>query len=160
MDVRELRNCFGHFATGVTVVTWKKDDRYHGITVNAFTSVSLDPPLLLVSIDKKAKACSMLEDRPFVVNILSSDQEKTAWQFAGKEQEGFEVEWEETDTGPRLKGALANFECMPWQRHEAGDHILYLGEIKEFSYGNGEPLMFCRGKFLNDQIRENQRVNQ
>ncbi|MBM7095320.1 flavin reductase [Bacillus sp. H-16] len=159
MDVRELRNCFGHFATGVTVVTWKKEDQFHGITVNSFTSVSLDPPLLLVSIDKRAKACSMLEDHPFTVNILAGDQESIAWQFAGRPQEGLTIDWEETDHGPKIKGALATFECRPWQGYEGGDHILYIGEVTDYTYDEGTPLMFYKGQFLKDKSEE-EKVNQ
>ncbi|WP_026690952.1 flavin reductase family protein [Alteribacter aurantiacus] len=160
MDVRELRNCFGHFATGVTVVTLKKDGEYHGITVNSFTSVSLEPPLLLVSIDKRAKACQLMEDHPFVVNILAEDQESTAWQFAGRPQEDLEVKWEDTNTRPKIKGALATFECLPWQRYDAGDHILYIGEVTQFNYNeNGTPLMFYKGQFIKDKSIET-KVNQ
>ncbi|RXI98309.1 flavin reductase [Anaerobacillus alkaliphilus] len=151
MDVRELRNCFGRFATGVTVVTWKTDDHeYNGITVNSFTSVSLDPALVLVSIDKKAKACQALENRPFVVNILASNQEPIAWQFAGRPQEKLTLEWEETEVGPKIAGAIATIECIPWNAYEGGDHILFVGEIKAFSYNDKDALMFFKGKFINN----------
>ncbi|WP_261131879.1 flavin reductase family protein [Bacillus sp. Marseille-Q3570] len=148
MDTRELRNCFGRFATGVTVVTWAGEDKVkHGITVNSFTSVSLDPPLVLVSIDKKAKACAGLKNQSFVVNILASGQEAIAWQFAGKEQQGLEIEWEETFLGPKIKDTLATFECSPWKEYDGGDHILYLGKIQDFSYTDGDALVFYQGKF-------------
>lgn len=149
MDLRELRNCFGRFATGVTVVTWKKDDNeFNGITVNSFTSVSLDPALVLVSIDKKAKACQALVDRPFIVNILATNQEAVAWQFAGRPQEDVAIEWEETDIGPKISGAIASIECVPWKAYEGGDHVLYLGEVKKFTYNDEDALMFFKGKFL------------
>ncbi len=149
MDVRELRNCFGHFATGVTVVTWKTDDsQFHGITVNSFTSVSLEPALVLVSIDKRAKACQALKNRSFVVNILSSQQEAVAWQFAGRPQENLTIEWEETEIGPKIAGALATIECTPWNTYEGGDHVLYIGEIHDFAYEDRDALMFYKGKFL------------
>lgn len=149
MDVRELRNCFGHFATGVTVVTWKTDDsQFHGITVNSFTSVSLEPALVLVSIDKRAKACQALKNRSFVVNILSSQQEAVAWQFAGRPQENLTIEWEETEIGPKIAGALATIECTPWNTYEGGDHVLYIGEIQDFAYEDRDALMFYKGKFL------------
>lgn len=89
MDTRELRNCFGCFATGVTVITWMNDDgQRRGITVNSFTSVSLDPPLVLISIDKKTKAFEELKNKSFVINILSADQAAYALQFAGRPQSG------------------------------------------------------------------------
>ncbi|WP_221566907.1 flavin reductase family protein [Alkalihalobacillus sp. TS-13] len=148
MDTRELRNCFGRFATGVTVVTWAGEDKVkNGITVNSFTSVSLDPPLVLVSIDKKAKACAGLKNQSFVVNILASGQEAIAWQFAGKEQQGLEIEWEETFLGPKIKDTLATIECSPWKEYDGGDHVLYLGKIQDFSYTDGDALVFYQGKF-------------
>jgi flavin reductase (DIM6/NTAB) family NADH-FMN oxidoreductase RutF len=149
MDQRELRNCFGKFATGVTVVTWKTDqgDR-SGITVNSYTSVSLDPPLVLVSIDRKAKACQALKKRPFVINILSDQQESIAWQFAGRPQQDLNIEWEDGEIGPKIKGALAHIECLPWTEYDGGDHVLYLGEVKDFYYRESEGLVFFQGKFL------------
>ena len=150
MDVRELRNCFGQFATGVTVVTWNDDlGERHGITVNSFTSVSLDPALVLISIAKNAKACHALKNRSFVINVLSEAQESYAWQFAGRPDENLVVEWQEEDNAsPRLKGALATIDCKPWAEYEGGDHILYLGKVEDFSYSDAEGLLFFRGKFV------------
>jgi flavin reductase (DIM6/NTAB) family NADH-FMN oxidoreductase RutF len=149
MNTRELRNCFGRFATGVTVVTWTGDDEQrYGITVNSFTSVSLDPPLVLISIDRKAKACKGLKGRSFVINVLSADQEALAWQFAGKQQPGLRIEWEDTPIGPKLKNALATIECTPWREYEGGDHILYLGIVQNFSYKVGDGLIFFQGQFF------------
>lgn len=155
MDVRELRNCFGCFATGVTIVTWENDEgQRRGITVNSFTSVSLEPPLLLVSIDKKTKAFDDLKNRPFVINVLSADQSAHAMQFAGRPQEGLTVEWEEQEEkGPRLKGATAHFQCDPWADYEGGDHLLFLGKVRDFSYNDNESLMFYRGKFFETEYK-------
>ncbi|HEY8343101.1 MAG TPA: flavin reductase family protein [Calditerricola sp.] len=147
MDTRQLRNCFGRFATGVTVVTYPAEGERYGITVNAFTSVSLDPPLLLVSIDRRAKACGKLEGRPFTVNILAADQQDVALHFAGRPQEGLALQWEEGELAPRLGGVLAWIECAPWRAYDGGDHVLYLGEIRNFAYRDGEPLLFYSGKF-------------
>ncbi|WP_270179980.1 flavin reductase family protein [Alkalihalobacillus sp. CinArs1] len=148
MDVRELRNCFGRFATGVTVVTWTGDDgEKRGITVNSFTSVSLDPALILVSIDKKAKSFEALKNKNFVVNILSAGQEAVAWQFAGRDQVGLSIDWEETDIGPKIKGSLASIECEPWTEYDGGDHVLFIGEVKNYSYEDGDGLVFFQGKF-------------
>ncbi|MDI3327513.1 MAG: flavin reductase family protein [Alicyclobacillaceae bacterium] len=147
MDSRELRYCFGRFATGVTVVTYAAAGERYGITVNSFTSVSLDPPLLLVSIDRRAKACSKLEGTPFAVNILAADQQELALHFAGRPQEGLVVEWEEGEVAPRLGGVLAWIECRPWRAYDGGDHVLYLGEIEDFHYREGQPLIFYTGKF-------------
>ncbi len=148
MDARELRNCLGRFATGVTVVTWEEEySEKRGITVNAFTSVSLDPPLVLVSIDKKANAYEKLKGRNFIVNVLSSGQEAVAWQFAGREQQGLTIEWEHTEFGPKIKDALATIECKPWEEHDAGDHVLFIGEVQDFGYQDEDGLVFFKGSF-------------
>lgn len=146
MDTRELRNCFGRFATGVTVVTYAAHDDRYGLTVNSFTSISLDPPLLLISIDRKAKACSNLEGRSFAVNILSAEQSDIAWHFAGRKKEGLNIAWKEGKHAPRLDGVLAWLECTPWQTYDGGDHVLFLGEIQDFYYRDGQPLIFYTGK--------------
>lgn len=146
MDTRELRNCFGRFATGVTVVTYTADGERYGLTVNSFTSVSLEPPLLLVSIDRRAKAYVNLKGKPFVVNILSAEQIDIAWHFAGRTKEGLEIAWREGKQAPRLDGVLGWLECTPWQTYDGGDHMLFLGEIKDFDYRDGEPLIFYTGK--------------
>jgi flavin reductase len=147
MDKRELRYCFGRFATGVTVVTYATEEERFGITVNSFTSVSLDPPLLLVSIDRKAKASNKLEGTPFVVNILAADQEEIAMHFAGRPKDGIEIKWQDGEYVPRLADALAWFECKPWKAYDGGDHVLYLGEIQNFQYRDDQPLVFYTGKF-------------
>lgn len=158
MDVKELRNCFGNFATGVTVITWRDDHGERcGITVNSFTSVSLDPALVLVSIAKNAKACEALKNRPFVINVLSESQEAYAWQFAGRPNENLMIEWEDDCNGiPRLKNTLAMMECSPWTKYEGGDHILYIGKVESFSQSDAEGLLFFRGKFL--KTEKNQTV--
>lgn len=158
MDVRELRNCFGQFATGVTVITWNNDqgERF-GITVNSFTSVSLDPALVLVSIANNAKSYEALKNRPFVINVLTESQEAYAWQFAGRPNEDLVIEWEEdSKTSPRLKNALATIECDPWAEYEGGDHTLFVGKVLDFSYTDAESLLFFRGKFL--KTEKNQTV--
>jgi flavin reductase (DIM6/NTAB) family NADH-FMN oxidoreductase RutF len=150
MDVKDLRNCFGHFATGVNVITWNDDEgNRKGITINSFTSVSLDPPLALISIDKNTKAYHDLKNRPFIINILSSDQETIARQFAGRPQEGLVVDWEEDSAiGPILSHTVATIECRPWEQYEGGDHLLFLGKVEDFSYNRNESLLFHKGKFL------------
>lgn len=142
MDPRELRTAFGRFATGVTVVTCRGDDGPHGLTVNSFTSVSLDPPLVLVSIDRRANAARYLSGRPFAVNVLTAGQEALAWQFAGRPQDDLTVAWVEGSLTPRLAESLAYFECSPWREYDGGDHVLFLGRVEEFAYTDGAPLLF------------------
>src|SRR5699024_2619543 len=136
---------------------WNDDDgNRRGITINSFTSVSLDPPLALISIDKNTKAYNELKNRPFVINILSEDQKSLALQFAGKPQEGLDVEWkEDSDVGPRLKNTVGTIECSPWAQYEGGDHLLFVGEVEDFSYRENESLLFYKGQFLktvNDSV--------
>lgn len=149
IDPRELRRCLGHFATGVTVVTCRAaDGGAHGATVNAFTAVSLDPPLVLVSLERRSKVCRLIESMPFTVNVLEAGQQDLAMHFAGQPGQQ-EVPWE-SDSGcgaPRLAGCLAHVSCTPWHYYDGGDHILYLGEVQEFRIHSGRPLLFHTGKF-------------
>jgi len=149
IDVRQFRDCLGHFATGVTVVTSMAATGPHGMTVNSFTSVSMDPPLVLVSLARTTKGCTYLDHRPFVINVLRSDQQHTALHFAGRPQEGLQLEWENADTDfPRLGDCLAWIECNAWRSYDGGDHILFLGEVVDFEFrGGAEPLLFYQGKF-------------
>ena len=149
IDPRMLRNCLGHFATGVTVLTCDiGDGEPHGATVNSFTAVSLEPPLVLVSLDRDTKACQYLEGRPFTVNVLREKQDDLALHFAGKPREQ-PIPWEETGDGlaPRIGGSLASVACEPWRSYDGGDHVLFLGEVAEFEVRDGDPLVFYLGKF-------------
>lgn len=148
IDPRELRRCLGHFATGVTVITCVGDDaRPHGATVNAFTAVSLDPPLVVVSLDRRSKLCGLVDSAPFTVNVLEAAQKDLALHFAGKPNQ--DVAWEPDRDGgaPQLAGALAHISCTPWQHYDGGDHILYVGEVQQFRIHDGDPLLFHTGKF-------------
>jgi flavin reductase (DIM6/NTAB) family NADH-FMN oxidoreductase RutF len=145
---RELRQCLGHFTTGVTVVTCRgEDEAPHGVTVNAFTAVSLEPPLVLVSLARRSRVCGLVESRPFGVNVLEAAQKDLALHFAGKPNQ--DVEWvADSDCGsPRLGGTLAHISCVPWRHYDGGDHVLYLGEVQEFRIYDGQPLLFHTGKF-------------
>lgn len=146
IDTGRLRRCFGRFATGVTVVTYRSEGASYGVTVNAFTSVSLDPPLALVSVDRRARACALIEGNSFTVNLLGEDQSELAWQFAGRPKEGLEVAWEEGEFAPRLAGCIGWIECSPWRSYDGGDHVLHVGEVENFESYGGEPLMFYGGK--------------
>jgi flavin reductase len=149
IDVRQFRDCLGHFATGVTVVTSAAGSGPHGMTVNSFTSVSMDPPLVLVSLARTTKGAGVLEGRPFVINVLRSDQLETALHFAGRPQDDLRIGWEQTGTDhPRLGDCLAWIECNAWRSYDGGDHILFLGEVVDFEFrGSAEPLLFYQGAF-------------
>ncbi len=148
LDPRELRNCLGRFATGVTVVTCHgREATAHGMTVNAFTSVSLDPPLVLVSIDRRTKGSELLDEAPFTVNVLHEGQRDVALHFAGRPQVNLELAWEEGKLAPRLVGCLAYIECEPWAAYDGGDHVLFLGRVHSFGFGETAPLVFFTGRF-------------
>lgn len=143
LDVRELRNCFGRFATGVTVVTCAHEQGKHGFTANSFTSVSLDPPLVLVSVDRRTRALPFLKDNHFTINMLKEEQRSVAMHFAGKPETNPPFEWE----GTRVKNSLAYIDCEPWAEYDGGDHVLIVGKVKKFDYHDGAPLGFYSGKF-------------
>lgn len=140
-----FRGSLGRFATGVAIVAFDGPSGRHGITVNSFTSVSLEPPLVLVSIARKARAHDELADRPFSVNILGAEQKALALHFAGRP--GIEPEWVEGPTAPRLARPLAYFVCTPWAAYDGGDHTLYVGEVVDFNHRPGDALAFQGGRF-------------
>jgi len=141
-----LRGSLGRFTTGVAVVTFDAPGRRHGLTVNSFTSASMEPPLVLVSIQRSVRAHDLLRDRPFTVNILGAEQQQLAMHFAGKP--AVEPAWVEGEHAPRLAGVLSFFECTPWAQYDAGDHTLFLGEIANFDYRSGDALGFVDGQFI------------
>ena len=148
IEAADLRSCLGRFATGVTVVSYSVDSEPRGATVNAFSSVSLDPPLVLVSIARTAKACPLLEDNPFCVNVLAADQVDLAMNFAGRPTERT-VHWDHGEYAPRLRETHAWLECTPWRAYDGGDHVLYLGEVRQLHIrATSEPLLFHAGGFL------------
>lgn len=162
MGSREFRRCLARFSTGVTVVTYQDEEGPRGATVNSFTSVSMDPPLVLLSLTRKAQACSALVDRPFAVNVLRSDQMDVAFQFAGRMQPRLRIGWEsvvvdgdspddssvDRPTVPVLAGSVAVFVCRPWRQYDGGDHILHLGEVIGADARPGDPLVFTDGHFM------------
>lgn len=148
-DPREFRSALGRFATGVTVVSYAAEGKVRGFTVNSFTSVSLDPPLILVSVGNHAQSAARMKGVPFAINVLSEQQQGHAFHFSGRPQDGLEVEWDEaSDEAPTILGSLAVFRCLPWQTVEAGDHDLHIGRVTSFaSDPELEPLVFLDGRF-------------
>lgn len=144
---RELRQVMGRFATGVTVVTTTHRDTIHGMTANAFLSVSLRPPLVLVSLGR----CRMSEMLPrtgrYGVSVLASDQEHLAAHFAGQRVSPVAPEFVWHDDLPLLDGALAYVGCRVVDVHTAGDHVLWIGEVEHLHHRDGEPLLFYTGRF-------------
>ncbi|PIC63176.1 oxidoreductase [Sporosarcina sp. P13] len=157
MDPREFRNTLGHFATGVTVITATSDKGEQiGLTANAFSSVSLEPPLVLVCIDKKSSSLQTLKkDIPFAINILQKEQEEDCWRFAKRADDKFAgASYTVSEDGvPLLNGNLATIECNVAEVIEGGDHYIVTGHVKNAAYDDSaEPLLFFRGKI--EQIME------
>jgi flavin reductase (DIM6/NTAB) family NADH-FMN oxidoreductase RutF len=147
IDVRELRNAFGKFATGVTVVTCRTPDgEPHGATVNAFTAVSLDPPLAQVTLIRGNRASQYLEDQSFAINIMAEDQLDVCLNFAGKPMKNA-PQWRSEDGVPVLCGTAATIECKPWRIYDGGDHVIVIGEVIAMEVNDVEPLLFVSGKF-------------
>lgn len=148
MEPAAMRRTLGRFTTGVTVVTTARGGDVHAMTANAFTSVSLDPPLVLVSVDHRTRMHALLPDtRRYGVSVLASDQERVAWHFAGRplRDPGELFEW--TGEVPFVRGAIAHVGCSLHDEHPAGDHTLYLGRVEHLHSRPGEPLVFHGGAF-------------
>ena len=148
----ELKNAYARWATGVTIVTARVGDRIHGMTVSAFTEVSLEPPLVLVCIDKTTNTQHFIaEGGCFAVNILARGQEPLAQLFAcdGAEDRRFsDLHCVTGATGaPLLVGSVASLDCRLETTHEAGDHIIYVGRVVGLHRSDGDPLLFYKRGF-------------
>jgi len=151
----DFRRTLGHFATGVTVVTVATPEGgVHGMTANAFSAVSLTPPLVLVCVGLNARTHNLLPQRArFGVAVLREDQEAVARYFATTEQkqdaaERLGVRFTITPQGaPLLEGALAQMECSLAASHLAGDHTIFIGQVEQANFSEGRPLLFYRGQF-------------
>jgi len=150
-DERDYRSALGQFATGVTVITTRsKDGRKIGLTVNSFTSVSLTPPLVLWSLSRQATDfADLIEAKNFAVNVLASNQHHLSRKFAATDKEKFAgVESADSAEGlPLLAGATAHFLCRKTHEFDGGDHIILLGEVEEYRWRGGEPLVFHSGRY-------------
>jgi flavin reductase (DIM6/NTAB) family NADH-FMN oxidoreductase RutF len=151
-DPRALRNALGCFATGVTVITARSPDgQLIGFTANSFNSVSLDPPLVLFSLDRKAQSLRGFQmSTHFAVNILARDQRALSNQFARATDDKFAgVAFTRWDSGaPILEGAIASFECRLRDMHAGGDHVIFVGQVERMAAReDGEPLLYFRGSY-------------
>jgi flavin reductase (DIM6/NTAB) family NADH-FMN oxidoreductase RutF len=150
-DPKELRRVMGMFATGVTVLTTRDSHgRPYGLTANAVSSLSLEPPLLLICIDKKAETHPhFLDSKCFVVNILGEHQEDISTKFAKSGGDKFDgLPYATNQNGvPILEGTLAHLECCIVETHEGGDHVIHIGEVHHAETRGGNPLLFFQGKY-------------
>jgi flavin reductase (DIM6/NTAB) family NADH-FMN oxidoreductase RutF/DNA-binding MarR family transcriptional regulator len=149
-DSREFRRCLGQFSTGVTVITGRAGETLVGMTVNSFSSVSLDPPLILWSLDKKSSRFSSFQSAPhFAINVLAESQVALSRHFGHAMNEQFAgVEWERGKNGaPLLGGTAAVFECTREAQHEAGDHVIVVGRVTRSVLFERRVLLFSQGRY-------------
>ena len=147
----EFRAALGRFASGVTIVTSKDaEGNLHGITVSAFCSVSLEPPLVLICIDKNTGSHHALaQTDSFVVNLLREDQQHISDRFASFLHSKFEtIKYHAGIDGlPILEDALANLECRLINSHANGDHTIFVGQIERATISDGNPLVYFQGNY-------------
>jgi flavin reductase (DIM6/NTAB) family NADH-FMN oxidoreductase RutF len=150
-DPRTLRDALGCFATGVTVATCLSGDEPAGLTVNSFTSVSLDPPLLLVCLAKTAaSAPALVEAASFAINVLQTEQRPASITFSTRVEDRFgSTPWSQGEAGaPILKDSLCVFECERYAVYDGGDHHILVGKVVKASFDAAlDPLLYFRGKY-------------
>jgi flavin reductase (DIM6/NTAB) family NADH-FMN oxidoreductase RutF len=163
MEDRAFRRVLGEFATGVAVVTARgRGEELIGMTMSSFNSVSLDPPLVLFSLDRKARSLpAMLEAKGFAINILARDQENISNQFA----RALTNKWDEVRMSvghaeaPLISDALAHFECAPFANYDGGDHVIFVVRVVRHTARTepAAPLVFFRGRYR-DLVDESERA--
>ena len=152
VDADTFRSVLGRFASGVTIVTARDDGGHdHGMTVSAFASVSLSPPLVLMCVDHAASMHELLRGHPrFGINILSANQEAYSRRFADEgETNRFDgIAYTRGESGVvLLDDALAHLECRALAHHDAGDHTVFIAEVERASPRHGRPLLYYRGGY-------------
>jgi flavin reductase (DIM6/NTAB) family NADH-FMN oxidoreductase RutF len=155
LNPSDFRKAMGGFATGVTIITLDLDGEVHGMTANAFASVSIDPLLVLVCVDHSTRThAHMHAKKRFGINVLCEDQRAISEYYArpARTHEHAEAEagakFERTVHGtPMLEGALAYLECRLHSSEEAGDHTIFIAEVEDVVVREGDPLLFFRGKY-------------
>jgi flavin reductase len=154
LSATDFRKAMGCFATGVTIITIDQDGEVHGMTANAFTAVSLDPVLVLVCVDHRARTHAHLQARKrFGVNVLSCDQQAISEYYAGAAEKHQHPEtagarFERTAHGtPVLQGAIAYLECRLHSAQPAGDHTIFIAEVEHIEVRDGDPLLYFRSRY-------------
>lgn len=151
MDPGEFRNAIGRFLTGVTVITTAHGGTLHGITASAVASVSIDPPTLLVCLNRQsATRGAVAAAGRFVVNVLAAEQADLALHFASKSSEKFvRMEVESSPHGlPRLPGAIATIDCRVTSEVDGGTHSIFIGRAETAANADAPPLGYFRGRFV------------
>jgi len=162
MDPRTFRRSLGEFATGVAVITAQgSGEELIGMTMSSFNSVSIEPPLVLFSVDRRANSLpAMLEAKGFAVNVLAREQEDISNRFA----RALSDKWSAVKRAvgyaqaPLITGALAHFECAPYANYDGGDHVIFVVRVVRHAVraGNPAPLIFFRGRYC-DLVDESER---
>jgi flavin reductase (DIM6/NTAB) family NADH-FMN oxidoreductase RutF len=151
----EFRKALGHFTTGVTVITAEREPgKIHGMTANSFTSVSLDPMLVLVCVDHRAKMLPLLQKKQqFGVSVLKQDQQAISEYFAKREhsieaEQRLGIQYLRTPSGAHvIGGTLLQMSCKVIASHVTGDHTIFIGEVQDAEVHEGEPLLYFRGEY-------------
>lgn len=151
MDPLELRRALGRFGTGVTIVSTRAaDGRPVGVTVNSFSSVSLDPPIVLWSLSQASPSLAAFDAAGrFVIQVLAVDQVGLSRRFSSRVPDKFDGVPYRLGLGgmPVIEGCTAAFECLTVERHAVGDHILFLGQVEAFGQCQGTSLLYCQGRY-------------
>ncbi len=149
-EAKLLRQAFGGFATGVAIVTcFDQHNEPVGLTINSFSSVSLEPALVLWSLVNHSPSLECFDQAEyFAINILGAHQQDLCQNFAKPQANKFQFgEWHQSHKAPVLNDCLVQFVCRKDQRIKAGDHQIFIGEIEHCRFSNHEPLLFCKGQF-------------
>jgi flavin reductase (DIM6/NTAB) family NADH-FMN oxidoreductase RutF len=149
VDTSQFRQLCGRFATGVVVVTASdRSGEHHGMTANSFTSVSLDPPLVSINVERAASFHAVIsEAERFALNVLSTEQEAISRHFAGSEAHRFEGYRTLGSGQVVLEGVIAAIECAAYTRFEVGDHTVFVGQVIGGEVKDGRPLLYFRGGY-------------
>ena len=152
IDADSYRSALGLWATGVTIITARAGDEIHGMTASDFAGVSLEPPLVMVCADKKANTLGVIEKgRNMCVNFLAAGQDALSNKFASKKEEWTRFEGLDCATAktgaPLIPGALVSLDCEVVALHDAGDHVIVVGQVEEVVEGEGEPLLYFAGSY-------------
>jgi flavin reductase (DIM6/NTAB) family NADH-FMN oxidoreductase RutF/DNA-binding MarR family transcriptional regulator len=149
-DARAFRQCLGQFTTGVSVMTASSGRGRAGLTANSFASLSLDPPLVLFSLNRTSRSFEVFQEaESFAVNILATDQISVSQNFASKKDDKFEgIDWFAGQTGaPVLGGVVAYLECERHAMVDGGDHVILIGRVRHFARFDRQPLLYAQGRY-------------
>ena len=152
VDAESFKQALASWASGVTIVTSRHGDHVHGMTVSAFCSVSLSPPLVMVCLDKASNTLELVEaSKVFSVNVLAQGQGELSHRFASKEHEDRRFEGLSCEPGvngcPHIPGAVSTMDCRVVDTVQAGDHVIYIGEVDAAEFTDCPPLVYLRAVY-------------